>query len=132
MEEKIVFMTIKSDDFLDSSQHCLNFACEVGYRNTISRAYYSMYHKAQEELKNIPSCTRDHHSNLIKYMRGDLGVPREELSPARLKILGYELRQMRQARNESDYRISESSIGESVAIESIETAKNFFRRISSK
>lgn len=125
-------MTIKSDDFLESSHHCLNSACEAGYRNTISRAYYSMYHKSLEELKNIPSCTRDHHSNLIRYMRGDLGSPNENLSASRLKILGYELRQMRQARNESDYRISESSIGESVARESIETAKYFFIRISSK
>ncbi|WP_025122477.1 MULTISPECIES: hypothetical protein [unclassified Serratia (in: enterobacteria)] len=124
-------MTISGKDFLDSSTHCLENECEAGFRNAVSRAYYSMFHKAHEELSNIPRCNNNHHANLIKYMKGDLGKPEEKLSAARLKILGYELRQMRQARNESDYKLVEASINKNVAIESIETAKHFFERISS-
>ncbi len=89
-----------------------------------------MFHKAHEELNNIPGCNNNHHANLIKYMRGELGKPQEELSAPRLKILGYELRQMRQARNESDYKLMETTINKNVAIESIEAAKHFFERIS--
>lgn len=122
-------MTTTSTDFLNSSHHCLGFEGEIGCRNAISRAYYSMYHLANETLENIPECQRDHHSHLIKYMRGQLGIPKEAISAGKLKVLGYELRQMRQARNEADYRIDESRINTEVANESLLTAKHFFRRL---
>ncbi len=124
-------MAINGRDFLDSSLQCLEYECEAGFRNAVSRAYYSMFHKAHEELKNIPHCNNNHHANLIRYMRGELGKPEERTSAPRLKILGYELRQMRQARNESDYKLTETTVNKNVAIESIEIAKHFFDRISS-
>lgn len=108
----------------------MSFEGEVGCRNAISRAYYAMYHKASETLEGIPQCHHDHHSNLIKYMRGDLGLPNEKISSGKLKTLGYALRQMRQSRNESDYRIDQSVIDKSVAEESILSAEWFFKRIS--
>ncbi|WP_145592102.1 hypothetical protein [Yersinia rochesterensis] len=123
-------MTIESADFLASSEHCLSFDGEAGCRNAISRAYYAMYHRATEVFENIPKCRTDHHSNLIKYMRGQNGIPHERVSAGKLKILAYTLRQMRQARNEADYRIDASIIDESVANESISSAKHFFRRLA--
>lgn len=123
-------MTITSNDFLSSSRHCLSFDGEMGCRNAISRAYYSMYHLANETLVNIPACQRDHHSNVIKYMRGEFGSPQELISAGKLKVLGYELRQMRQARNEADYRIDQSKINNAVANESLLTAEHFFRRLA--
>lgn len=123
-------MTIQSFDFLRSSEHCLLLKEEVGYRNAVSRAYYAMYHRAGEMLANVPSIDHNHHANLINYMQGRLGVPQEQLSAARLKILAYDLRQMRQARNEADYRLAESKINADVAKESLLTAQHFFNRIS--
>ncbi|EBQ5971345.1 hypothetical protein EVH65_23065 [Salmonella enterica subsp. enterica serovar Newport] len=123
-------MTIKSTDFLRSSEHCLLLDEEVGFRNAVSRAYYAMFHKAGETLESVPCADHNHHANLINYMQGRLGVPVEKISASRLKILAYDLRQMRQARNEADYRLSESKINANVAKEAILTAQHFFKRIS--
>lgn len=123
-------MTIQGSDFLRSSEHCLSQDEEVGYRNAVSRAYYAMYHRAGEVLDNVPSTEHNHHANLIKYMQGHLGIPREKLTASRLKLLAYDLRQMRQARNEADYRLTDSKINVDVAKESILTAQHFFNRLS--
>ncbi|MCU6184383.1 hypothetical protein KWH94_14745 [Citrobacter cronae] len=123
-------MTIQSFDFLRSGEHCLSLDEEVGYRNAVSRAYYAMFHRAAEALEHIPSVEHNHHANLISYMQGRMGVPKENIPAARLKLLAYELRQMRQARNEADYRLSDSKINASVARESLLTAQHFFKRIS--
>ncbi|WP_414667431.1 HEPN domain-containing protein [Escherichia coli] len=123
-------MTIQSSDFLRSSEHCLSLDEEVGYRNAVSRAYYAMFHRAGEALENIPSAEHNHHANLINYMQGRLGLPQENISAARLKLLAYDLRQMRQARNEADYRLTESKVNADVAKESLLTAQHFFNRIS--
>ncbi|QLD06793.1 hypothetical protein [Citrobacter freundii] len=123
-------MTIQSFDFLRSSEHCLTLDEEVGYRNAVSRAYYAMFHRAGEALEHVPSVEHNHHANLINYMQGRMGIPKEGISPARLKILAYDLRQMRQARNEADYRLSDSRINADVARESLLTAQHFFKRIS--
>lgn len=123
-------MTIKSCDFLRSSDHCLLLDEEVGFRNAVSRAYYAMFHKAGEVLENIPSADHNHHANLINYMQGRIGTPDEKITASRLKLLAYDLRQMRQARNEADYRLSESKISADVAKEAILTAQHFFKRIA--
>lgn len=123
-------MTINASDILRSSEHCMLLDEEIGYRNAVSRAYYAMFHMAGETLENIPHAERDHHANLIRYMQGKLGTPKEKVSAARLKILAYELRQMRQARNEADYRLNMSKFNNEVAKESIITARRFFDRIS--
>lgn len=123
-------MTIQSFDFLRSSEHCLSLDEEVGYRNAVSRAYYAMFHRASEVLEHIPSAEHNHHANLISYMQGRMGMPKEHIPAARLKLLAYDLRQMRQARNEADYRLSDSKINVNVATESLLAAQHFFKRIS--
>lgn len=123
-------MTVLSSDFIKSACNCLDQDTEVGYRSCISRAYYGMFHEAMMSLEHVPHFSNNHHGNLIGYMTNPAECKNEPYDARRLKVLGYNLKQMRDARNEADYHISEVTVSKQMAEAGLESANLFLGKWS--
>ncbi|MCK2177298.1 hypothetical protein [Enterobacter asburiae] len=121
-------MSIQSSDILNAAKLCLEMNSEAGFRSCTSRAYYSMYHESLDALQCVPNYTSNHHSNLIGYMTTPAETKTEPYDSRVVKVLGYNLKQMRDARNEADYRISELTVSRSMAEASLESAELYFSK----
>ncbi|ELP0293558.1 hypothetical protein [Klebsiella pasteurii] len=119
-------MPISSSDFLSSAERCFAEGSEVGYRNTISRAYYALYHEIKENLTCLPAYSRDHHSSLISYLKNKGENKLEPYDPVRLKSMAYKLEQQRLARNEADYDLGSFTIDHALAEQSLLEVKAIF------
>ena len=121
-------MSINSEDFISSAKFCLSHENEVGYRSYISRAYYGMFHEAMASLTNVPAFSSNHHGNLIGYMTNAAECKSEPYDKRKLKAMGYNLKQMRDSRNEADYHITEITITKEIADAAIFSAELFFSK----
>lgn len=121
-------MAIISDDLLGCADALLQLENETGYRSCTSRAYYASYHHALESLQSVPTFSSNHHSNLIGYMSNKAENKLEPYDPVQLKLLGYNLRQQREARNEADYHISEVTVSKEMAESALSSSKLFFQK----
>ncbi|EMO5815999.1 HEPN domain-containing protein [Raoultella planticola] len=119
-------MCVNSIDFVSAARLCLNHGDEVGYRSCISRAYYGMFHEAMTSLTNVPAYSANHHGNLIGYMTTASECKNEPFDKHKLKVMGYNLKQMRDCRNEADYDITEVTVSKEMAEAGIEAADIFF------
>ena len=121
-------MAIVSDDLLGCADVLLQLENETGYRSCTSRAYYASYHHTQESLQSVPAFSSNHHSNLIGYMCNKAENKLEPYDPVQLKLLGYNLRQQREARNEADYHISEVTVSKEMAESALSSARLSFQK----
>ena len=109
-------MSIDSDDFLVMAQSSMdNLDNEAGYRNTISRAYYSAYHMALSCIteKVIPSYNGKGsklvkggvHAKFFHYLSNDAdkdyAYPKEKL-----ELISVKLKMAHQFRVQADYRLN--------------------------
>ncbi|HEN4722026.1 TPA: hypothetical protein U5341_000876 [Yersinia enterocolitica] len=121
-------MSIASTDIVNAAYGCLGQDTEAGYRSCISRSYYGMYHEAMSSLTHVPHFSSNHHGNLIGYMTNTAECKNELYETKRLKLLGYSLKQMRDARNEADYHISEVTVSKEMAETGLESANLFLNK----
>lgn len=121
-------MPTNSSEFLSSAERSFGEDSEIGFRNAISRGYYALYHEIKENLTSLPSFSRDHHSNLIQYLKNKSENKLEPYDPMRLKSMAYKLEQQRLARNESDYDLLSCSINKEMAEQSLEEVKSIFEQ----
>ncbi len=119
-------MPIVSGDFLVSSKSCIELGSEVDFRNAVSRAYYAMYHEANNSLKSQPNYSGSQHSGLIGYLTNKSQNKLEPYDPYQMKLLGYRLDQQRKARHEADYDLESVEISKLIAEVAIGTAEEFF------
>ncbi|WP_210502200.1 hypothetical protein [Pantoea ananatis] len=119
-------MAVTSNDVLQVALGCLKQQCEGGYRSCISRSYYAMFHHTLSCLQHVPHFSSNHHANLIGYMTNKAENKLEPFDSQKLKVLGYSLRQQRDARNESDYDLNDVSVSEDMAKLSFSTAQLYF------
>lgn len=113
---------VTGDDFLKLAQHCLSAGCESGYRSCISRVYYGMFHETLSYLSSVPNYSSNHHASLIGYMTTPAQHKGEPYDSKRLRVLGYNLKQQRDARNEADYHLKEVTVSEDMANTSLEAS----------
>ncbi|EAA5549121.1 hypothetical protein ABK178_002755 [Salmonella enterica subsp. enterica serovar Brandenburg] len=92
-------MAIINSDFLNFAIDCYGRKDEIGFRNSISRSYYAIYHKSLANAE-MPRCAANHHAALINYIDG-LGNQKDQ----KMKELARLLRLMRKARNDADYNL---------------------------
>ncbi|ENU7736862.1 hypothetical protein ACE3YX_003475 [Salmonella enterica] len=92
-------MAINDSDFLKFAVDCYRRNDEIGFRNSISRSYYAIYHKSLANVE-MPDCTTNHHAALINYIDG-LGNKNNQ----NMKEVARLLRLMRKARNDADYNL---------------------------
>lgn len=122
----VLNMPIISGDFLTFAEQCCLACNEISYRNSVSRAYYSMYHRALESLISLPSYSSNHHSALIEYLKSSSQNKNEPFEASKMKSLGYRLDQQRRARHEADYDLSGHEVTKGIADAAIAAAKLFF------
>ncbi|HBM3072759.1 TPA: hypothetical protein LVM72_005284 [Klebsiella michiganensis] len=119
-------MSVNSTNFIETALCCMNSETESGYRSCISRAYYGMFHEAMTSLTCVPAYSMNHHTSLISYMTNASECKLEPYDKHKLKVMGYNLKQMRDARNEADYHISEVTVSREMAEAGLESAGLFF------
>lgn len=78
----------------------------------------------------MPAFSSNHHSNLIGYMSNKVENKLEPYDSVQLKLLGYNLRQQRAARNEADYHLSEVTVSKEMAETALYSSRLFFQKWS--
>ena len=108
-------MSVESSDFHEVAKDSYRLETEIGYRNCISRAYYSMYHCALGLVTcEIPKYEKHSvHGCLLTYL--EKGSSEEPYSPKKLRMLSYILRQHRENRNKADYELDADGVGKLMA-----------------
>lgn len=115
-------MSVSGKDFLEFAEFSLDLDTEIGFRNSVSRAYYSIYHTVLDIIEgNIPNYSGGgSHSSLIKYLE-DSSNP-EKYDKRQLKRLSYILKQQRDLRCDADYELDIDIITKATANDSIKQA----------
>ncbi|EKN4026312.1 hypothetical protein [Yersinia kristensenii] len=118
-------MALNNNDFLLSAIANFKFNNEVGYRNAISRAYYSTYHKSLSQVVKMPATRSSHHVALIQYLASEQCFQNEQYEEETLKELSRCMKQLRNARNKADYKL-DTTIKKTVAEENMALAHRIF------
>lgn len=115
-------MPVESNDFYEVAKDSYRLSTEIGYRNCVSRAYYSMYHCALEIVTcEIPKYEKHSvHGCLLTYLKE--GASEEPYNPTKLRILSYILRQHRENRNKADYELDTDKVNQLMADAAISAA----------
>lgn len=121
-------MPINCDELLAFARDCVERDDEVGYRNAISRAYYSAYHSVYPVLDNGP---KDSHQGLIDYLKSDAWRGNEKYEKQTLIAIVYMLKSLKDSRIIADYRLEASEgVSKHNAEESVELASRVHSKVS--
>ncbi|MDV9032716.1 hypothetical protein Q7C30_011485 [Pseudomonas sp. RAC1] len=102
-------MSVSYKDFLDDAKDFLSHgASEIRFRNSVSRAYYSLYHVALQhadevKLPPVSSQTGPTHKNLRAYYAD--GLYSDKTLQVKMKRVGYALKALHEARCKADYQL---------------------------
>ena len=116
-------MTTKPETFIDIAEHCHQLKTEFGYRNSVARSYYGMYHQVIDTLKEQPfqkegaGC----HSSLIQYLQNP--SPDEECDKTKLRRIGIMLKAGKDNRVKADYKLNLDIFTECFSSDSIAAAR---------
>lgn len=112
-------MSVNANDFRVAAEQNYNFETEIGYRNCVSRAYYSMYHNVLELItQEIPRYSQKGvHACLLTYLAE--GSADEPYEPKELRKLSYVLQQQKSNRSKADYDLDSDKVGKLMAEDSI-------------
>lgn len=115
-------MSVSPECFLTTAQDSMAIGTEIGYRNCISRAYYSMYHSVLAILENdIPHYTDGGvHASLIKYL--EFSGSCEVHCSKQLRVISYILKSAKDIRCKADYDIESEHIAKPSAEDAITRA----------
>ncbi|RSD31970.1 HEPN domain-containing protein [Vibrio pectenicida] len=101
-------MVAKPEDFLETAKRIIESenCSEADQRSAISRSYYAMYHKVLSILDKEPwtYSGRGCHASLITYLEKD-SANEESIEQSQLRRLSYLLKQSRDSRVLSDYKL---------------------------
>lgn len=98
-------MSIKGREFISAAVKCLELESEVGYRSSVSRAYYGFYHEVCSTLTCCPPTT---HDGVIQYLGSDARRKSEPYELMSLIQLGAVLKQQKTKRKKADYELDET------------------------
>lgn len=114
-------MSVNCDDFLYLVQeNIIDASNEIEFRNIISRAYYSSYHRLMPKLLNAPPT----HSKLIDYLCNVNESYKENLDLVTLRKIGLILEQEKKKRVKADYFLQQKIIKRDAEV-SIRHAEKF-------
>lgn len=118
-------MALDDRHFLKSAIVNFNMKNEIGYRNAVSRAYYSTYHKSLSCVKHMSEAKGSHHAALIKYLDSGYCSQNEEHNEVVLHQQSVNMKRLRNARNLADYKL-DASITERFAKNHLELAVKIY------
>lgn len=105
-------MSIQGKDIMEASRACYTAGGEVGFRSSISRAYYAFYHEVCAILTQCPPTT---HDGVVKYLTTDSRRKDEPYELMSLIQLGAVLKQQKIKRKLADYELQETVTGAEAA-----------------
>lgn len=117
-------MPVTSSDFLTFAEHAKTLGTEIGYRNTIARSYYAMFHQVQESLVACPKFVGGTHQGLADYLTK--ANPTEPYEKRYLRGLAAMLNQQKGRRNIADYEL-DKTFTLSDAQSALDSAERLFR-----
>ncbi|CDH26432.1 hypothetical protein [Xenorhabdus bovienii] len=129
-------MSISRDDFLSSAENILkNSNGEICTRNSVSRAYYSIFHSIASIVQQPPSIDENGnrlnlgvHARLIRYLEGNAHIDLS-LDKKLLHKLANSMKWAKSAREDADYHLN-CNISKMKAGQVIEEAKRVNRWVS--
>lgn len=100
-------MAISGNEFFEAAEQYLGMEGEVHRRNSMSRAYFGLYHFAKLKLEGLCASTiqRFEHQELISYLLKEDNHEGATVAAKSLMKVGYYLNQAKMARVEADYRL---------------------------
>lgn len=121
---------ISATDFLDSAKELTQNQNETAFRNSISRAYYCVYHAAlplDELIENHGGIKRDVgvHEQLISKLEN---CPRSNSNWTRCQSIGVLMRYLKKLRVEADYDLT-TAISAEQAQQQIKQAEKILTKI---
>jgi len=122
-------MTVTAEKFLESAKSCAQSSFEIDARNSISRAYYSVFHESLNLANELFPDPNAHlgmgeHVRLKERYMGWVNFPKH-------KSVGYILQTMKLERHRADYCISNLTITQKMAVTQVETAERLVQLLSS-
>lgn len=102
-------MSVSYKDFLDDAKDFLiNGTSEIRFRNSVSRAYYSLYHVSllhadEVKLPPVSSQSGPTHQNLRAYYMD--GLYPDKALQVKMKRVGYSLKALHENRCKADYKL---------------------------
>lgn len=102
-------MAVSYKDFLgDAKDFLSNGASEIRFRNSVSRAYYSLYHVSLQhadevKLPPVSSQSGPTHQNLRAYYMD--GLYSDKALQNKMKRVGYTLKVLHESRCKADYHL---------------------------
>lgn len=116
-------MSVEPIQFLTVAEASHELSNEIGYRNSVSRSYYAMFHQVKSILKIQPHPKHDKgvHGSLIDYLAKP--SPDEEIDSTILKRLSFMLRTSRDMRNKADYQLDQDIFDINSSSDAINRAK---------
>lgn len=116
-------MSVNGIDFFNIAKENIKLGSEIGYRMSVGRSYYSMYHSScaiiRGELPNYASGGK--HYSLINYLADSHNG--ESHNKTKMRVMSYILRQSREKRNRADYDLESDQITLSMAEDQIVEAE---------
>lgn len=105
-------MAVGYKDFLtDAKEFLVGASGEIRFRNSMSRAYYALYHIAVEHadeihLPAVSSLAGPVHKNLRAFYMD--GLYSDKVLQSKMKRVGYSLKVLHEGRCKADYELGES------------------------
>lgn len=93
-------MSVNPVDFLVFAEDVLERNDEISFRNSISRAYYSLYHSTCLSLKFCPATS---HAGVISYLQSNYENKKERFDNMTMRRLSALLAQTKKQRQIADY-----------------------------
>lgn len=97
-------MSVVGQDFINFAEKCLADGDEIGYRNTVGRAYYGVYHEICSKLEHCYVLTS--HEGVREYLMKAAQCKKEPFDKAELKKIGVFLHNLHVQRKWADYQLT--------------------------
>jgi hypothetical protein len=113
-------VAVTGQDFVLFANDCIARGDEIGFRNSVGRAYYGMYHTVLSALKNPPYVRGGSvHQQLISYLKSPESQRLEPYTHTNLKQLAAILNQQKAKRSVADYDLCNNVVNHTFANESL-------------
>ncbi|ELY2785803.1 hypothetical protein ACI0ZQ_002036 [Cronobacter dublinensis] len=97
-------MSVGGQDFINFAEKCLQlFTDEIGFRNTVGRAYYGVYHEICSKLEHC--YVKDSHEEVRNYLMSAVRCKKEPFTHDELKRIGAFLHSLHVQRKWADYQL---------------------------
>ncbi|HDT0661986.1 hypothetical protein [Enterobacter ludwigii] len=96
-------MSVVGQDFINFAEKCLQNGDEIGYRNTVGRAYYGVFHEICTKLEHC--YVLNSHEGVRNYLMREKECKNEPFDKAELRKIGAFLHHLHVQRKWADYQL---------------------------